>query len=63
MKKQIGYRYGYRIIIRDSFFEVTEGKRAVYYGKCHRNRTIQEIINKTILLALENERSVLSNQV
>lgn len=57
MKKQIGYKHGYRIIIRDSFFEVTEGKRAVYFGKYRKNSTIQEIANKTILLALENERS------
>ena len=55
MKKQIGYKLGYRIIIRDSFFEVTEGKRAVYYGKCRRNSTIQEIINKTIALKQESK--------
>lgn len=57
MKKQIGYRLGYRIIIRNGFYEVTEGKKVVYYGECRKNSTIQEIVNKTILLALENERS------
>ena len=57
MKKQIGYKLGYRIIIRNSFYEVTEGKRAIYYGQCRKNSTIQEIVNKTILLDLGNERN------
>ena len=48
MKKQIGYKQGYRIIIRDSFFEVTIGKRAVYYGHCRENSTIEDIINEII---------------
>ncbi len=42
MKKQIGYRLGYRIIIRNEFYEVTEGKKAVYYGECRKNSTYEE---------------------
>lgn len=50
MKKKIGYRQGYRITIRDCFYEVTEGKRVLYFGECRKNSTIQEIANQTILL-------------
>lgn len=55
MKKQIGYRHGYRITIRDCFYEVTEGKRCVYFGECRKNSTIQEIANKTFLLNQNQE--------
>ena len=50
MKKQIGYRQGYKITIRDCFYEVIDGKRVIYYGNCRKNSTIQEIANKTILV-------------
>lgn len=53
MKKQIGYRHGYRITIRDCFYEVTEGKRVLYFGECRKNSTIQEIVNKIILINQE----------
>lgn len=55
MKKQIGYRQGYKITIRDCFYEVTEGKRCVYFGECRKNSTIQEIANKTIALNKSQE--------
>ena len=55
MQKQIGYRQGYKIIIRDCFYEVTEGKRVLYYGNCRKNSTIQEIANTTILLNQSRE--------
>ena len=48
MKKLIGYKCGYRIVIQDGFYEVLDGKTAKYYGSCRKNSTIQEIINKTI---------------
>lgn len=47
--KCIGYRNGYRIQIRNSFYEVSSGNRIYYYGYCRKNSTIQEIANKTIL--------------
>lgn len=55
MKKQIGYRQGYKITIRDCFYEVIDGKRVLYYGKCRRSSTIQEIANKTIALNKSQE--------
>ena len=55
MKTKIGYKNGYRIIIRDSFFEVSSGNRAIYYGSCRENSTIEEIINKTILIRKEKD--------
>ena len=51
--KRIGYRNGYRIQIRNSFYEVSSGNRIYYYGYCRKNSTIQEIANKTILLQEE----------
>ena len=48
MEKQIGYRLGYRIKIRNGFYEVTEGKKAVFYGHCRKNSTVEDIINKII---------------
>lgn len=48
--KRTGYRLGYRIQIKDGFYEVVDGKRICHYGYCRKNSTIQEIANKTILL-------------
>ena len=59
MKKQIGYRHGYRITIRDCFYEVTEGRRVLYFGECRKNSTIQEIVNKTILLNQNQESNTI----
>lgn len=54
MSKRIGYRLGYRIQIINGFYEVTEGKRCLFYGQCRKNSTIQEIANKTILSQMEH---------
>lgn len=48
MRKIIGYKQGYRIIISDGFYEVIDGRRVVYFGECNKSSTIQEIINQTI---------------
>lgn len=58
MKKLIGYRNGYRIQIIDGFYEVIDGRRVLYFGKCRRNSTIQEVINKTIDLNQEGTENV-----
>lgn len=50
MKRRTGYKRGYKITIRNGFYDVIDGKRVVYYGKCRRNSTINEIANRTILL-------------
>lgn len=49
MKWRTGYKQGYKITVRNGFYDVTDGKRVVYYGKCRRNSTVNEIANKTIL--------------
>ena len=48
MKKIIGYKQGYRIVISDGFYEIIDGRRVVYFGECNKSATIQEIANKTI---------------
>lgn len=58
MKKLTGYRNGYRIQIIDGFYEVVDGRRVLYFGKCRRNSTIQEVINKTIDLNQEGTENV-----
>lgn len=55
MKKITGFKKGYYIRIIDSFYEVIDGNRAVFYGECRKNSTIKEIVNKTILLNQEGE--------
>ena len=47
--KRIGYRNGYRIQIKNGFYEVVDGKKCLFFGYCRKNSTIQEIANKTIL--------------
>ena len=49
MRKEIGYKHGYRITISNGFYEVIDGRRVVYFGQCKKRVTIQEIANKTIL--------------
>lgn len=58
MKKLIGYRKGYRIQIIDGFYEVIDGRRILYFGKCRKNSTIQEVINKTVDLNQEGTENV-----
>ena len=53
MERKIGYKLGYQIRICNGFYEVSYGKRVVYYGKCRRGSTIQEIVEKTILQQAE----------
>ena len=55
MKKITGIKKGYYIRIIDGFYEVIDGNRAVYYGECRKNSTIQEIANKTFLLNQNQE--------
>ena len=55
MKKITGFKKGYYIRIIDGFYEVIDGNRVVHFGQCKKNSTIQEIVNKTILLNQEGE--------
>lgn len=58
MKKLTGYKNGYRIQILNGFYEVIDGKRVLYFGKCRKNSTIQEVFNKTIDLNQEEKENV-----
>lgn len=58
MKKLTGYRNGYRIQIINGFYEVVDGRRVLYFGKCRKNSTIQEVINKAIELNQEETENV-----
>lgn len=58
MKKLIGYRNGYRIQIVDGFYEVIDGKKVLYFGKCRKNSTLQEVVNKTIDMNQEEKENV-----
>lgn len=58
MKKMAGYKNGYRIQIIDGFYEVIDGRRVLYFGKCRKNNTIQEVVNKTIDLNQEGTEDV-----
>lgn len=58
MKKLTGYKNGYRIQIIDEFYEVIDGRRVLYFGKCRKNSTIQEVVNKTIDLNQEGTEDV-----
>lgn len=53
--KRIGYRLGYKIQIKDGFYEVIDNKKCIYFGYCRKNSTIQEIVNKTILQEVTDE--------
>lgn len=48
MRKEIGYKHGYRIIISNGFYEVIDGRRVVHFGQCNKTATVQEIANNTI---------------
>lgn len=58
MKKLTGYRNGYRIVIIDGFYEVIDGRKVLYFGKCRKNSTIQEVVNKTIDMNQEGTENV-----
>lgn len=49
MRKIIGYKHGYKIIISDGFYEVIDGRVVTHFGQCNKTATVQEIANNTIL--------------
>lgn len=58
MKKLTGFRNGYRVQIIDGFYEVIDGRKVLYFGKCRKNSTIQEVVNKTIDMNQEGTENV-----
>lgn len=55
MKRLDGFRRGYYIRIIDNFYEVADGNKVVYFGRCSDDSTIDEIAKKTILLKREDK--------
>lgn len=47
--RKVGYKYGYRIVIHNGFYEILDRNKAVSYGICSSNSTVQEIADKMIL--------------
>jgi len=47
--KKVGYKHGYRIVIHNGFYEIFDKNKAVFYGTCSSDSTVQEIADKTIL--------------
>lgn len=48
MKRSVYYRQGYKIVITDKFYEVSDGKTATHYGQMSHEPTLQEVWNETI---------------
>jgi len=48
MRRTVYYREGYKIVIMDNFYEVSDGKTALYYEECVKQPTIEYIWNKTL---------------
>lgn len=48
MKRVVHYKQGYKIMISGKFYEVSDGKRILYFGELRHNPTPQEVWNKTI---------------
>ena len=55
MKRQVAYKQGYKIVICGKFYEVSDTKRILHYGKLSHIPTVQEVWNKTIGIQLAEE--------
>ena len=55
MKRQVTYKQGYKIVICEKFYEVSDVKRILHYGKLSHTPTAQEVWNKTIGMQLVEE--------
>lgn len=56
MKKTVHYKQGYKIVITNKFYEVSDGKVLTYFGELRHKPTLQEVWNKTIGLKQQEER-------
>ena len=66
MKRAVHYREGYKIVITDKFYELSDGKTVLYFGELRHRPTVQEVWNKTIGLnqqevVNENRRRIRAN--
>lgn len=48
MKRSVYYKQGYKIVITDNFYEVSDGKTATHYGQMSHEPTLQEVWNETV---------------
>lgn len=55
LKRQVAYKQGYKIVICEKFYEVSDVKRILHYGKLSHTPTAQEVWNKTIGMQLVEE--------
>ena len=46
--QKVGYRYGYRIVAYNGFYEILDGNKAVSYGRCGSDSTVQEIADRIV---------------
>lgn len=56
MRRTVHYKQGYKIVIKDKFYELSDGKRLLYFGQLRHRPTLQEIWNKTIALDQQEEQ-------
>ena len=62
MKRIVGYKEGYKIVITKKFYEVSDGKTLMYFGELRHKPTIQEVWNKSIGLLRSQEETAVENR-
>lgn len=60
MRRIIHYRQGYKIVISNKFYEVSDGKTITHFGELSHKPTLQEVWNKTV--GLEQEERLLNGK-
>lgn len=59
MKRTVHYKEGYKIVITNKFYEVSDGKTLMYFGESRKIPTVQEVWSKTIgLLKIQEDTAV-----
>lgn len=48
MRRVTHYRQGYKIVINNKFYEVSDGKTITHFGELRHKPTLQEVWNKTV---------------
>ena len=56
MSRKVHYKQGYKIVINEKFYELSDGRKLLYFGQLRHRPTPQEVWNKTIGLEQEEER-------
>ena len=54
--RTLHYKQGYKIVIKDKFYELSDGRKLLYFGQLKHRPTPQEVWNKTIVLDQQEER-------